>query len=458
MGFEKCWEAALENIKDEIGKDAFDCFLSEVSFEERRGMLILHAREIFQKDWIEKNLISGGLLTDILHNLSGKNFNIKVKMSPRYSDALPSDSISREISISKKRNQRDVSQKSPAVLADGSILNPLYSFERFVVGPSNNYAVAAAKAVTKISNSPYNPLFIYGGVGLGKTHLMQAIGHKIIEENPGTTVLYIFAEQFTNEFIAALANGKMDDFHKKYRDVEVLLIDDIQFLAKKDRSQEEFFHTFNVLYQSGKQIVISADSPPKELNDIEDRLRSRFSSGLSVDIKPPKYEMRVAILQRKAESADLDIPKQCLEFIAHQIHSNIRELEGALMKVAALAKFQQKSITLEFTREALRDFLPTVENRHIAIPEIQKAVAAYFRIPVSDLKGPKRSSNITLPRQIAIYLCRELTGHSLPVIGGEFGNRDHTTILYSCRKISQLVEDDRRIRSAISEIRSALSS
>lgn len=332
-------------------------------------------------------------------------------------------------------------------------LNPRYTFDTFVVGNSNRFAHAASLAVAETPARAYNPLFIYGGVGLGKTHLMHAIGHLVRLRNPSSNILYVTSETFVNELINSIKDDETEQFRNRYRNIDVLLIDDIQFLAKKERTQEEFFHTFNTLYEANKQIVISSDRTPKEIPTLEDRLRSRFEWGLITDIQPPDFETRVAILRKKADQDNLNLSDEVMTAIAAKIQSNIRELEGALIRVAAYANLQNKTIDPDFIEEALKDLIPTPPPKEITIRYIQECCAEYFNLKVEEFKAKKRTRNVAWPRQIAMFLCREMTDSSLPKIGDEFGGRDHTTVLHACEKVSSLLETDTELIKTINMLK-----
>jgi len=336
-------------------------------------------------------------------------------------------------------------------------LNPNFTFENFVEGKSNQLARAASLQVAANVGQAYNPLFLYGGVGLGKTHLMHAIGNAILAHRPDAKVVYLHSERFVADMIKALQHNAIDEFKGYYRSVDALLIDDIQFFAGKERSQEEFFHTFNALLESQQQVILTCDRYPKEVDGLEERLKSRFGWGLTVAIEPPELETRVAILQRKAEQASADLPSEVAFFVAKRIRSNIRELEGALRRVIANAHFTGRPITLDFAKEALRDLL-ALQDKLITIDNIQKTVAEYYKIRVSDLHSTRRSRSITRPRQLAMALAKELTNHSLPEIGEAFGGRDHTTVLHACRKIVELRESDPRINEDYVNLLRTLSS
>ena len=319
-----------------------------------------------------------------------------------------------------------------------------YTFDNFVEGKSNQLARAASVQISDNPGSEYNPLYIYGGVGLGKTHLMHAIGNRILENKPDANILYVNCERFVSDMVKALQHSRMNDFKNSYRSLDALLIDDIQFLADKSRSQEEFFHTFNSLYEAQAQMIITCDRFPKEIEGLEDRIRSRLGWGLAVDIKPPDLETRVAILNSKAEVSDVRVPNEVAFFIAERFKSNIRELEGALKRVVAHARFTGERITQDFARQALKELL-AVQEKPITIDNIQKLVAEYYKVRVADLLSSRRNRSITRPRQIAMALAKTLTKQSLPEIGSAFGGRDHTTVLHACRKVEALREEDRRI-------------
>jgi chromosomal replication initiator protein len=336
------------------------------------------------------------------------------------------------------------------------ILNQKYTFDTFVIGSGNRFAHAASLAVAEAPAKAYNPLFIYGGVGLGKTHLMHAIGHYVLDHNPQAKVVYLSSEKFTNEFINSIRDNKAENFRNKYRNVDILLIDDIQFLAGKESTQEEFFHTFNALHEESKQIIISSDRPPREIPTLEDRLRSRFEWGLITDITPPDLETRIAILRKKARAEGLDIPNEVMLYIANQIDTNIRELEGALIRVVAYSSLINKDINANLAAEALKDIIPSSKPKVITILDIQKTVGELFSIKLEDFKAKKRTKSLAFPRQIAMYLSRELTDYSLPKIGEEFGGRDHTTVIHAHEKISKLLQTDAQLQRQMKELHELL--
>ena len=360
-------------------------------------------------------------------------------------DVTLMSSIDKE-KIDKKQKQKDTSASKNNNIQN---LNPNYTFETFVIGNNNNLAHAASLAVAETPGEVYNPLFIYGGVGLGKTHLMQAIAHFIIKTKPELKVLYVTSETFTNELIDSVKNQKNSEFREKYRNIDVLLIDDIQFIIGKESTQEEFFHTFNALYQDRKQIVISSDRPPKEMETLSERLRTRFEMGLPVDIQIPTYETKMAILNKKAELGGYDIPYEVKDYVATHIKSSIRELEGALTKLSAFAKLSSNPITVEFAEEALQDLISPDSRREITPELIIDIVAEHFNIKSEDILSQKRSADIVYPRQIAMYLCRQMTTNTVQSLGKAFGNRDHTTILHGADKINKMVISDENTKSTI---------
>jgi len=333
-----------------------------------------------------------------------------------------------------------------------STLNPKYTFKSFVIGNSNRFAHAASLAVAESPAKAYNPLFIYGGVGLGKTHLMHAIGHYILASNPNAKVVYVSSEKFTNELINAIKDDKNEEFRNKYRNVDILLIDDIQFIAGKERTQEEFFHTFNALHDANKQIILSSDRPPKEIPTLEDRLRSRFEWGLIADIQVPDFETRMAILKKKADVENLNIANEVMGYIATKIKSNIRELEGALIRIIAYSSLTNREVTVDLATEALKDIISKKQGKHITIDIIQDVVSSYFNLRIEDLKSQRRTRNVVYPRQIAMYLSRKLTDMSLPKIGEEFGGRDHTTVIHAYEKISDNLKVDDSLQQTVNDL------
>ncbi|MDI3533969.1 MAG: chromosomal replication initiator protein [Thermosediminibacterales bacterium] len=416
--------------------------------------------EVSFRTWIKSCKLL--LVQDNLIVIETPNDLVKQNLEERYNNIIKQaflknmgiDPVIEYLTIKKDtqtetqtKNKTDISKKHSS-----SFLNPKYTFETFVIGNSNRLAHAASKAVAESPAKAYNPLFIYGGVGLGKTHLMHAIGHFILSKNSNLKVLYVTSEKFTNELINSIKDDKNVEFRNRYRTIDVLLIDDIQFIAGKERTQEEFFHTFNSLYEASKQIVISSDRPPKEIPTLEERLRSRFEWGLISDIQPPDYETRIAILKKKADLEGLEIPNEVLAFIAQKIDTNIRELEGALIRIMAYSSLHNLTIDIDMASEVLKDILPDSRPKHIDNLLIQEIVADYFNLKVDDLKGKKRTRVVAFPRQIAMYLCRNLTDASLPKIGQDFGGRDHSTVIHACEKISNDISKDPNLKSIIDEL------
>src|SRR3990170_1744735 len=337
--------------------------------------------------------------------------------------------------IAKKMDMKLESRRQ-RLASRGIYLNPKYTFESFVVGPSNQFAQAAARSVSEATGKTYNPLFIYGGVGLGKTHLVSAVGNAVIDRNPNLTVLYVSSEQFTNEVVSAIRHDRMGEFKEKYRNLDVLLLDDIQFIANKTATQEEFFHTFNALYEKQKQIVVSSDRPPKEITEVTDRLRSRFTMGLIADIQLPEIETKIAILLKKAAMERINIPEDTAYYLASKVKSNIRELEGCLIRLGAQASLTGKPIDIEMAKNILRELIED-DERPITVDHIQKIVCEYFGIKIIDIKAKKRTKEVVLPRQIAMYLAKQLTEMSLSDIGKGFGGKDHATVIYACKQIEE---------------------
>jgi chromosomal replication initiator protein len=439
------WHAALANIEKKISKPSFDTWLKATKAHSLQGnLLVITAPNEFARDWLEERYSQ--LISGILYDITGEELSVKF--------IIPQNQKEEELEIPtpRKKVKKDEEQTD----FPSNILNPKYTFDTFVIGSGNRFAHAASLAVAEAPAKAYNPLFIYGGVGLGKTHLMHAIGHYVLDHNPSAKVVYLSSEKFTNEFINSIRDNRAENFRNKYRNVDVLLIDDIQFLAGKESTQEEFFHTFNALHEESKQIVISSDRPPREIPTLEDRLRSRFEWGLITDITPPDLETRIAILRKKAKAEGLDIPNEVMLYIANQIDSNIRELEGALIRVVAYSSLINKDINADLAAEALKDIIPSSKPKVITILEIQKVVGEHFSIKLEDFKAKKRTKSIAFPRQIAMYLSRELTDYSLPKIGEEFGGRDHTTVIHAHEKISKLLQTDSQLQRQMKELNELL--
>ena len=441
---EQLWNNVLAKVEQKISKPSFETWLKSTKLLSHKGTNVtIAAPNSFARDWLESHYVH--LITGILTELTGEDLFIKfVVQKDQDTDdfELPAPKIQ-----AKATDQHDISP---------GMLNPKYTFDTFVIGSGNRFAHAASLAVAEAPAKAYNPFFIYGGVGLGKTHLMHAIGHYVLEHNPNAKVVYLSSEKFTNEFINSIRDNKAIDFRNKYRNVDVLLIDDIQFLAGKESTQEEFFHTFNTLHEESKQIVISSDRPPKEIPTLEDRLRSRFEWGLITDIAPPDLETRIAILRKKAKADELEIPNEVMLYIANQIDSNIRELEGALIRVVAYSSLVNEEVTPELAAAALKDIMPNAKPRMVSILDIQNAVGEHFNIRLEDFSAKKRTKSIAFPRQVAMYLSRELTDFSLPKIGEEFGGRDHTTVIHAHEKIASMLKNDQILQQDIKQIRNML--
>lgn len=438
------WNRALDQIEKKLSKPSFETWLKSTKAHALQGdTLIITAPNDFARDWLESRY--SNLIAETLYDLTGEELDVKFIIPPNQAEE------EFDIQTPKKKVNKDEGSEFPQ-----SMLNSKYTFDTFVIGSGNRFAHAASLAVAEAPAKAYNPLFIYGGVGLGKTHLMHAIGHYVLDHNPAAKVVYLSSEKFTNEFINSIRDNKAVEFRNKYRNVDVLLIDDIQFLAGKEQTQEEFFHTFNTLHEESKQIVISSDRPPKEIPTLEDRLRSRFEWGLITDITPPDLETRIAILRKKAKADGLVIPNEVMLYIANQIDSNIRELEGALIRVVAYSSLINKDINADLAAEALKDIIPSSKPRVITIQDIQQIVGQEFNIKLDDFKAKKRTKSVAFPRQIAMYLSRELTDFSLPKIGEEFGGRDHTTVIHAHEKISKLVQTDTDLQKQIKEISESL--
>ena len=456
VDLQKLWEQVVSSIST----PQYGAFLSRtkplglLAGEGGDGSnLLLSAPDLFTKDVLETRL--RGLLSDELTNLLGEKINIAVTVTSESKEEVGESNYPSEVDYLEPviDNKGGTGRKSTSLnTTESAQLNPRYIFETFVIGASNRFAHAAAVAVAEAPAKAYNPLFIYGESGLGKTHLLHAIGAYAKELYGSTRVRYVSSEEFTNDFINSIRDDKASVFQKRYRDLDILLVDDIQFLENKERTQEEFFHTFNTLYNANKQIVISSDRPPKQLTTLEDRLRSRFEWGLITDIQPPELETRIAILRKKAAQDKLNAPDDVLEYIASKISTNIRELEGALIRVTAFASLNRQGVDLSLAEIVLKDLIPEEGGPEITGPTIMAQTATYFSLSVDDLCGTSRSRVLVNARQIAMYLCRELTDLSLPKIGQAFGGRDHTTVMHADRKIRQLMAERRSIYNQVTEL------
>ncbi len=421
------WQQCISCLEGEISEQQLNTWILPLQAEQELNTLKLLAPNRFVMDWVRKHFLER--IRELIISLDdSKSISVSLVIGSQTRAAIPDEAV--------------VMPATRAYRSSG--VNESQKFNNFVEGKSNQLARAASIQISSNPGSEYNPLYIYGGVGLGKTHLMHAIGNQIQKINPEANVLYVNSERFVSDMVKALQHSRMNDFKNSYRSLDALLIDDIQFLADKNRSQEEFFHTFNSLYEAHAQMVITCDRFPREIEGLEDRIRSRLGWGLAVDIKPPDLETRVAILKSKAEHANAKVPDDVAFFIAERFKSNIRELEGALKRVVAHARFTGERITQSFARLALKELL-AVQDKPITLDNIQKLVAEYFKIRVADLLSSRRNRSITRPRQIAMALAKSLTRHSLPEIGNAFGGRDHTTVLHACRKIKSLRSEDRRI-------------
>ncbi len=443
LSTQNVWDEVISSIQTKISKPSYETWLKETKLHHiDQNHLIIQVPNVFVRDWLENHYME--LISYACQERLGKKFSC--------SFILPEQVNGNEIDEDPEEHQATGIRSSLGGLAKLPVLNnlnPKYTFESFVIGTANRFAHAASLAVAEAPSKAYNPLFIYGGVGLGKTHLLHAIGHFVNRQSEKKQVLYITSEKFTNEFINSIRDNKTEAFRNKYRNIDVLLIDDIQFLAGKEQTQEEFFHTFNTLYEADKQIVISSDRPPKEIPTLEDRLRSRFEWGLITDIQPPDLETRIAILRKKARAEHLEIPNDVIVFIASSINTNIRELEGALIRMIAYSSLVNQDPTVELANEALKNILSHASARAVNIAQIQQIVSDHFGIKVDEMCSKKRTKNIVLPRQVAMYLCRELTDASLPKIGQEFGGRDHTTVLHAYDKLSRLLEQDNEMQRTV---------
>jgi len=473
------WQQCVELLRDELPAQQFNTWIRPLQVEAEGDQLRVYAPNRFVLDWVNEKYLSrllelltertNGLIPDISLLIGSKRSaasrSPSMVSTPETAVAVaPATSVSspapQSVSAEPSRASFDpmagaASQQAPArtertVQVEGglkhtSYLNRTFTFDNFVEGKSNQLARAAAWQVADNPKHGYNPLFLYGGVGLGKTHLMHAVGNHLLAKNPNAKVVYLHSERFVADMVKALQLNAINEFKRFYRSVDALLIDDIQFFAKKERSQEEFFHTFNALLEGGQQVILTSDRYPKEIEGLEERLKSRFGWGLTVAVEPPELETRVAILMKKADQAKVDLPHDAAFFIAQRIRSNVRELEGALKRVIAHSHFMGRDITIDLIRESLKDLL-ALQDKLVSIDNIQRTVAEYYKIKISDLLSKRRSRSVARPRQVAMALSKELTNHSLPEIGDAFGGRDHTTVLHACRKIAELKETDADIR------------
>ena len=434
--FDNVWNEVLNLIKVELTEVSFNTWLKTIEpISISSSKVILAAPNEFTKGILVGRYLN--LIKNAINQVTEGDYDIQF--------IIPGEEYSLNIGQSMvQETNNDNNQRSQ--------LNPKYTFDTFVIGNSNRFAHAASLAVAEAPAQAYNPLFIYGGVGLGKTHLMHAIGHYILSQNPNSKVVYVSSEKFTNELINSIREYRNEEFRSKYRNIDVLLIDDIQFIAGKEGTQEEFFHTFNALHEANKQIIISSDRPPKEIPTLEDRLRSRFEWGLIADIQPPDLETRIAILRKKANVENIKVSDDVMLYIASKIQSNIRELEGALIRVVAYSSLTNSEVTEELAEEALKDILSNNKNTEITVELIKEAVSKGFKIKIDEFNSKKRTRAIAYPRQIAKFLTRELTDLSLPKIGDEFGGRDHTTVIHAYEKISTDINENPDLKRKIDNI------
>jgi len=432
------WNQTLIELKERIGRQNYETWIKPIRFASRsKGEINLEVSNKFFRDWLTEHYLTQ--IEDVLSSLAKDRVRVVFEINEK----LESHSTA-ERSVKKEEKEHERTPRNTNLI-------PKYTFDNFVIGASNQFAHAACVAVANQPGDHYNPLFIYGGVGLGKTHLVNAIGHHSVTQRPGLKVVYLSSESFMNELIASLRRDKMDEFKRKFRNVDILILDDVQFIAGKERTQEEFFHTFNSLYESHKQIVITSDKFPKEIPGIEDRLRNRFEWGLIADIQPPDMETRVAILQKKAEVEGVQLPHDVAIFLASNIDSNVRELEGSLTRLGAFSSLTKATITVELTKELLRNTLKGAQ-REITVENIQKTICDYFNIRMGDLKAKRRTQNIALPRQVAMYLCRKHTETSFPGIGDKFGGRDHSTVIHASKTIERKIKEDPHMQKTIEKL------
>ncbi|MBE0425185.1 MAG: chromosomal replication initiator protein DnaA [Nitrospirae bacterium] len=422
MNVEEIWLKSLSKIEDRVGSNIIDLWFRPIKILQiKERQITIEIPNRFFKDWIEDNY------PDIIADTTGDILGFPVTVRYR---------IEEKIDPAVKKMDMRLENRRQKLASRGIYLNPKYTFGSFVIGPSNQFAHAAARAVAEAPGRTYNPLFIYGGVGLGKTHLITAIGNAVIDKRSDMNIIYVSAEQFTNEVVSAIRHEKMSEVKEKYRNVDLLLLDDIHFIANKTQTQEEFFHTFNAIYERQKQIVISSDRPPKEIGAVTDRLKSRFSMGLIADIQLPELETKVAILLKKAEMEKITIPEDVAYYLASKVKSNIRELEGCLIRLGAQSSLTGMPINREMAKNILQDVLED-DEKPVTTDHIQKIVCEHFAIKLSDIKAKKRTKEIALPRQIAMYLCRQTTNLSLNDIGKNFGGKDHATVIYACKQVEE---------------------
>jgi chromosomal replication initiator protein len=432
------WQVSLEQLRDRLGQQNFETWIKPIRVKEADDdELLLEVPNKFFRDWLVEHFLRA--IRETLADAAHRDIKVSIAINQKLQAAAP-------LPV-EKRAERE----APRALPRTNNLIPKYTFENFIVGASNQFAHAASLAVANQPGEHYNPLFIYGGVGLGKTHLINAIGHRVMEKRQALKVLYLSSESFMNELIASLRRDKMDEFKTRFRNIDTLILDDVQFIAGKERTQEEFFHTFNSLYETHKQIVITSDKFPKEIPDLEDRLRNRFEWGLIADIQPPDMETRVAILQKKAEVEGVMLPHDVAIFLATHIDSNVRELEGSLTRLGAFASLTKATISIDLAKEVLQNTLRG-NSREVTVESIQKTICDYYNIKINDLKAKRRTKNIALPRQVAMYLSRKHTATSFPAIGSKFGGRDHSTVIHAAKTIERKIKEDPQMQNTIEKL------
>lgn len=447
----------MQALQTELPAQHFSMWIRPLQADSSAEGLTLYAPNRFVLDWVREKYLNR--ILELIHEYCGDNaprLRFDVGSSQQTAKTPPSAQVSMRSIHVPAASVPEVVEPAPKTIVRSNV-RANYTFTNFVEGKSNQLARAAASQVADNPGTAYNPLFIYGGTGLGKTHLLHAVGNGILAKKPDAKVIYMHSERFVQDMVKALQNNAIEEFKRYYRSVDALLIDDIQFFANKERSQEEFFHTFNALLEGNQQIILTSDRYPKEIDGVEDRLKSRFGWGLTIAIEPPELETRVAILMRKAQENQIRLPEEVAFFVAKRLRSNVRELEGALNRVIANANFTGRPITIDFVREALRDLL-ALQDKLVTIENIQKTVAEYYKIRVADLLSKRRSRSVARPRQMAMALAKELTNHSLPEIGDAFGGRDHTTVLHACRKIVSLKEETHEIKEDFQNLIRTLSS
>ncbi len=443
------WEKSLQIIKEKVSPQNFETWIRPIKMSSLEGNNVtLNVPNKFFKDWLIENYQYA--IKEAIAKIAG--IDLKVDFQIGQETKKSQASVRRQ-----GEHQEKVRSQSKRVRSGvNQSLNPHYSFERFVVGPCNQFAHAASVSVAEQPAKNYNPLFIYGGVGLGKTHLLNAIGLRALSRHPNMNVVYVSAEEFMNELINSIRYDRMPKFREKYRNIDCLLIDDIQFVAGKEKTQEEFFHTFNTLHDSGKQIVVSSDKFPKDIPNMEDRLRSRFEWGLIADIHPPEIETKIAILEKKAQENNMVLPSNVAHYVASQVESNIRELEGYLIRISAFSSITGKEIDINLTKEVLKKILRRIEREEVTIEEIIKTIAAKLNVKISDIKSQKKNKSLVFARQIAMYLARKMTALSFPDIGEKVGGRDHSTVIYANNKMKKACDDDKNLKKIIQEIEESL--